>query len=267
MAKPYLVKVEYPTFNQLVFGDPDSGKTTYGATAQDHEAMANVLFANIEGGLMSIAHRGDIHAEDIHSTEALEKLAWRLANNEFPTVNTLVVDSLTELLVINLQEVVKAAIASGRNRVKNRARTIDDIWQEDYGKSTKQLARILKMLRDLPINVIFTAHLKRVFPKVAEGTDMTNIEPIALVPALNTALMMEVMRMVDFAWCLEKDTDEESETYGQRFAVTTSKGAYRCKTRGPRFLKAIGDVVLNPTLPELYDTFVRTAHRKKKRTR
>jgi hypothetical protein len=258
-SKPYRVTVQYPTFNQLVYGDPDAGKTTYCATAQDHPEMADCLIANIEGGLLSIAHRGDIHAEDIHSADELETLAWRIAQNEFPTVNTLAVDNITELQTLDLQQTVLEAIKGGRNRVKNRARTVDDVWQEDYLKSTNRLLRLFRMLRDLPINVIFTAHLKRVYPKVAEGTDMNTIDPVAIVPALSQKLMMSTMGMMDFVWCLEKDEN------GVPFAVTTSKGEYRCKTRGPRFLKAIGDVVENPTLPELYDTFVRTAHRKKRK--
>lgn len=261
--EPYLVTAEEPTFNALIYGEPGAGKTTFGASAQDHVQMKNVLFANIEGGMISIAHRGDIHAEDITSTPELERLAWRLATGEFPSVNTLVVDNITELQTLNLSEIVQEAIKSGRNRVKNRDRTVDDVWQEDYGKSTLQLARLFRFLRDLPINVIFTAHLKRVYPKVPEGTDLTKIDPVAIVPQLSQKLMSMVMGYMDFVWCLEEDTEE-----GGRFAVTVSRDQYKCKTRGPRFLRAIGDVVVNPSLPDLYDTFVRTAHRKpKKRTR
>lgn len=251
-----LVTADNPTFNLLVYGDPGAGKTTFAATAQDHPDMQNVLFANIEGGLVSIAHRGDIHKKTIKSTAKLEELAWDLAKGKWPSVNTLVVDNVTELQTLNLQEIVQAAINSGRNMVKNRERTIDDVWQEDYMKSTKQLSRLFRFLRDLPMHVVFTAHMKRVYPKVPEGTDLTKIQPIAVVPSLSAKLMESLMGYVDFVWCLEQDTDKESDDPTRRFAITTSKGEYRAKTRGPRFFDAIGDVIEDPKLPEIYDTFV-----------
>ncbi len=260
----YLVTPEHPTFNLLVFGDQGNGKTVLGASAQDHPKMANVLFANIEGGMLSLVHRNDIHAEDIKTTQDVWDLGWRLANNEYSTVNTLVVDNITELQTLNLQEVVTAAIQGGRNMVKNRSRTIDDLWQEDYKSSTSQLARLFRMLRDLPINVVFTAHAKRVYPKVPEGTDLTKVDPIAIVPNLTQKLMEHTMGYMDFVWCLE--IDEESETH-ERFLVTVTKGEYRCKTRGEKFYEAVGDIIKNPTLPDIYDTFVETAHRSTRRKR
>lgn len=254
-SEPYLVTADDPTFNLLLMGDPGSGKTTMACSAQDHNRMKNVLVANIEGGLLSVAHRGDIHAEDIRSTQDLWNLAWRLVQGEYGSVNTLVVDNITELQTLNLREIVEAAIKGGRNMVKNRERTVDDVWMEDYQKSTLQLGRLFQMLRDLPMNVIFTSHLKRVYPKVPEGTDLKNIDPIAVVPSLSQKLMTTVMGYMDFVWALE--VDEET---GNRFLVTSPKGVYKCKTRGPNFYAAIGDVVKNPSLPRLFNTFVRTAN-------
>jgi hypothetical protein len=254
--EPTLVTADNPTFNLLVYGDPGVGKTTFAASAQDHPEMANVLFGNIEGGLVSIAHRGDIHEVKIKSTKELETLAWRLAKGEWPTVHTVVIDNVSELQTLNLAEIVQAAINSGRNRVKNRERTIDDVWQEDWMKSTKQLGRLFRHFRDLPMNVVFTAHAKRVYPKVPEGTDLSRVDPIAIVPSISAKLMEALMGYVDFVWCLEQDTDLAPDDPARRFAITTSKGEYRAKTRGPRFFEAIGEVVENPNLPELYDLFV-----------
>jgi hypothetical protein len=95
---------------------------------------------------------------------------------------------------------------------------------------------------------------------VPDGTDHTKIEPDKVVPSLSQALMKATVGYMDFAWIMEVDDETQ-----QRFVVTVPKGKYFCKTRGPRFLKAIGDVVVNPKLPELYDTFIRTAHRKPKK--
>jgi hypothetical protein len=264
--KLYQVKATRPRLKMMVYADAGVGKTSLAATAQDHEAMKNVVFADIEKGTLSIAHRGDILRRPIQATSDLEALAWAIARGELPDIHTVVVDNITELQTINLQEIVQKAIAGGRNMVQNRQRTIDDVWQEDYLRSTLQLGRLIRFLRDLPINLIINAQLKRVYPKVPEGTDLTKIEPIAVVPSLSAKLMGAVMSYCDFVWCLEQETDEDDPNYGKRFAITVSKDIYKCKTRGPRFLKAVGEVIENPTLPEIYDTFIRTANQATKRS-
>jgi AAA domain-containing protein len=266
--EPSLVTVEDDLwFNLLIFGDPGVGKTTFASTAQDHPAMKNVLFANIEGGLVSIAHRGDIHKIDIKSTAQLESLAWDLVRGRWPTVHTVVIDNVTELQTLNLQELVQAGIKGGRNMVRNRERTIDDVWQEDYMKSTKQLGRLFRMFRDLPMHVVFTAHMKRVYPKVPDGTDLTKIQPIAQIPSLSAKLGEALMGYVDFVWCLEQDTDRAIDDPARRYAVTVSAGVYRCKTRGPLFQRAIGDVIEAPNLPDIFDTFVEVSTPKPKKKR
>ena len=100
--QPALVSAEDPTFNLLVYGDPGAGKTTFAAGAQDHPAMRNVLFANKEGGMLSVAHRGDIHEVPIRTTEELTALGWELANGAWDSVRTLVIDNATEVQTVNL---------------------------------------------------------------------------------------------------------------------------------------------------------------------
>jgi hypothetical protein len=254
---PYIVTAEHPTFNVMLVGDSGMGKTTMAASAQDHPEMADVLFGNVESGMLSIAHREDIHAVDIKSTPDVAKLVWSIANQEFPSVKTVVIDSVSEWQTINLAENVKEAILAGRNKAGGRDRTEDDAWQEDYLRCTKQIGRLVGYLRDLPVNVILTAHAKFVYPKNVPGAELGGVEPDRIVPALSQALMKTVMKSMDFVWTL--DVDPETQ---KRFLVTVPKGPYLCKTRGEPFLEAIGDVVENPSLPELYDTFVRTMHKK-----
>lgn len=268
---PELVTAEDFTFNLMVYGDAGVGKTMLSCSAQDHPSMANVLLGDIEGGTLSIAHRGDIHKVTLTSTDDCGQLAWDLAQGKYSSVRTFVLDNGTELQTKNLEEIVQAAISGGRNEIKDRVgrkvrdRTIDDIWQEDYGRSTVQLKRLFRFCRDLPINFILTAHAKRVYPKVPDGTDLKTVQPIAIMPSLTNKLMESTMGYMDFVWCMEQDADEESATYGQRFLITANRGEYRCKTRGPRFFKAIGDIIQDPNLPEIYDTFIRTSTTKPKR--
>lgn len=229
--------------------------------------MRKVAIADVEKGTLSVVHHSaNVRRRPVRSTADLEAIAWSFARGEQRQFQTVGIDNITEMQTINLRENVQSAIKSGRNMVKNRQRTVDDIWQEDYLKSTSQLTRIVSMFRDLPVNLIITAHLKRVYPNVPEGTDLSKLEPLSVVPSLSQKLMINIMGMMDFVWCLEQDTEEESETYGKRFMITVSKDIYKCKTRGPKFLKAVGEVITDPTLPEIYDTFVRTATATKKRS-
>src|SRR5690348_6819282 len=95
----YRVVPEAPRIKALIYGESGVGKTTLAATAQDHQNLAPILFANIEGGLLSVAHRKDVHAVDVGSTEQLYDLYRALRANEppFDAIATVIVDNITEL--------------------------------------------------------------------------------------------------------------------------------------------------------------------------
>lgn len=257
----YQVVPEAPRIKALIYSEPGGGKTTLAATAQDHPDMGPVLFANIEGGLISVSHRRDLHAVDIRSTAALYALYRKLAAKEAPydEIGTVVIDNITELQTLNLDEIVQGEVQSGKN--SNRE-SVDDIWQEDYGTSTVQLSRIFRWFKGLDINLILTAHAKFVYPPSGNRRQgvQTDVEPLAVLPMLTQKLMKTVMGMVDFCWYLQYDPEGD-----QRLMLTRPDGIYQAKTRGPRFAKAIGAVVTNPDMPTLYNTLVRAQGKKSSR--
>ena len=259
MPKSYIVTPTAPTFNVCLVGDPGSGKTSLAATAQDHPMMRNVMFLNVEGGLLSVAHRGDIRAVNIRSTGHLEETMIKLIqrDKEYKDVKTVVLDSATEAQTLNLEEIVAAEMDKPN---RNKKRTPDKIWQDDYGVSTTQLKRIFRRLKDMRRHMIFTTLAKYVYPKVPEGTDLTNIDPITVMPSLTAKLASSLMGYVDFVWFCYHDTEDD------KFKVLTKQNeAYFAKTRGPLFQHAIGDVfewdVARPEtgLPHAYDLFVKSA--------
>ena len=155
--------------NVLIYGDPGSGKTHLAGTAQDVPEMKNVFFFNIDGGLLTLAERGDISANDIHSTKELEQELHRIINcdPEYKGIQTVVIDNISELLTLALEE---EANRDFKNRVKrNKNYTVDEVYLEDYGTAGKRLARILRGFRDLPLNVIYIAHKK---DKLRKGTNV-----------------------------------------------------------------------------------------------
>lgn len=260
----YRVVPEAPRIKALIYSEPGGGKTTLAASAQDHPALGPVLFANIEGGLISVAHRQDLHAVDITSTAALYALYRKLANGELGDIGTVVLDNITELQTLNLDEIVQAGMTSGKAKDKSRD-SEDEIFQEDYGTSTIQLGRIFRWFKGLDINLIMTAHAKYVYPKSRNSRDGSNpdIDPTAVLPMLTQKLMKTVMGMVDYVWYMQYDPDTDS-----RMMLTRPDGVYQAKTRGPHFAAALGPVVTNPTMPELYDLLVKSeSNPKKKRSK
>src|SRR5690606_5953137 len=101
-----------------IYGPQGAGKTTFAAMAQDHPDMKDVLFLDCEGGLMSVVSRGDIHYERIRNTGQLEEIFWKVANGdpEYQRFKTFVIDSVTELQAVNLEEVVSEAVEKEKRR-------------------------------------------------------------------------------------------------------------------------------------------------------
>lgn len=262
MDTPYIVKPDRPLFNGVLFGDPGSGKTSLAATAQDHPAMADALILNFEGGTLSVAHRGDIRAIDIDSTNELEEVmvALRRRSKEFKGIRTVIIDSATEIQTQNLEEIVEREMNKPKGRGKRRENP-NEIYRGDYGESTTQLKRIFRNFRDMKRHVIFTALAKYVYPKVPDGTDMTNIDPIAVIPSLTSKLASSLMGYVDFVWYCYYDKDED--TYK---VMVKPHEAYFAKTRGPKFARALGDElkvdISKPKrtgMPFIYETWLRSS--------
>lgn len=248
-----------------IYGPQGAGKTTFAATAQDHPEMRDVLFLDCEGGLMSVASRGDIHYERIHSTRQLEEIFWKVANGdpEYRRFKTFVIDSVTELQAVNLEEVVSEAIEKEKRRRRQQDidRSIDEPHLRDYGKSTTQLRRILRWYKNLPVNIILTALPKYIYPPKLEGQQENDQQPIEVRPDVTDKLGNALMGLVDCVWYLytEDVRDEAGNVIGKaRFMLTQDYGPFRAKTRGQRFAQALGLVVKDPYLPDLYDLLLKT---------
>lgn len=248
-----------------IYGPQGAGKTTFAAMAQDHPDMKDVLFLDCEGGLMSVVSRGDIHYERIRSTGQLEEIFWKVANGdpEYQRFKTFVIDSVTELQAVNIEEVVSESIEKERRRRRQQDidRSIDEPHLKDYGKSTIRLRRILRWYKNLPVNIILTALPKYVYPPRKEGQQEDDRQPTEVRPDVTDKLGNALMGLVDCVWYLytEDIRDENGNVVGKgRFMLTQDYGPFRAKTRGQRFAQALGLVVKDPYLPDLYELLLRT---------
>ena len=231
----------------LLYADAGIGKTTLAATATQNKAMEKTLVVNIEGGMLSIADSGAMATDQIKDIPDVEELMWALSSRQkgFEHYNTVILDSGTELQTLDLENIA----AAGR---KKKPREMDEIHLEDYGKSTQRLKRIFRHFRDLPMNVIITALVKRIMPPMSSQSR----EPIKVLPQFTAKLGDSLAGYMDAVWYMYEED-------GVRKVLTQTEGPYYAKTRGHNFSEAIGQTIENPNLSDLYNILQKTEGAKK----
>lgn len=241
MTKPYKVEKTKPLIKALIYGKPGTGKTLLASTCMEHDDLKDVLFINVEGGLLTIADkeplavnigRNEDGTPNGNIVDDLEKVIWDLVakKGDYANIKTVVLDSASELQTIDLEDVVKEA-----------GKDVDERRIQDYGKDSARLKRIFRMLKDIRLNVIFTAIVR-----TTNAPDSTKL--IEVAPALTAKVAEALMGYVDFVWYMYKDDA------GVRYLLTQEKGPIRAKTRNKKFYDVISEKVTNPHMPTLYNT-------------
>lgn len=131
--------VVQPYANALVHAPSGDGKTRFVASAAP---LGPVLLANIEAGTLSIA--GDIASGAVKSVRIEEYGQFVKLMRELKTADhgfaTLAVDSGTELQKLYLEYI------GGKK---------DMPTLQDYGKLANETRKVLRFLRDLPMNLLY----------------------------------------------------------------------------------------------------------------
>ena len=239
----------------LVYGDPGVGKTVLAATAMAVPSLREVLFINVESGILSITDAEEIGVpelpdiKDFNSFKELEDIFLFLVTQPHG-YKTVVVDSLSELQKYNLDSIVGEKMGKASKSGQTRT-SPDDIWQEDYGESTQNMRRVVRRFRDLPMNVIFTCH-------AVTSQDESKKEVIR--PALTPKLCTSVEGYVDvvgYLYTKEVVTTDGEESLVRKLLVQPY-GKFHAKDRSPG--GRLGTVIEQPTMTEI----MRLIHNKEK---
>lgn len=225
-----------PYLNVLVYGDAGVGKTQLGGTANDHKATAPVLVLDVEGGAATLRKRPDVMVVRVKSIVDLMKIYAEvdkaIATNAEDAPKTVMVDSLTELQKLDMNDIMRALLG------QNPDRDPDVPSQREWGKSSNHMRQIIRKFRDLPCNVIFTALAKR------DQDD--NAGTVVTVPSLPGKLATEAPAFLDVVGYMF--TQIEDNKIERRMLCQPS----RTKLAKDR-LGVFGDVLRNPTIPVMWD--------------
>lgn len=230
--------VSRKSWNILLYSVPGVGKTTLAAGAAEVPELGPVLIIDLDRGLRSVEHVKNLSNTQISSAAELEEVLWALTEpkSEFGAFKTVVLDSVTELVAMDIEDVAEAAAKAGRRPDRDQVQLLDYKW---VGQRT---LRLLRHLRDIPQNVIFTAKATKILPANAEGQPIPGSKPSEIFPTMPKKVREELAGMVDVVGYLNLESN------GTRKLYTEAIGPILAKNRVAGFPAAID----NPTFAMLH---------------
>ncbi len=262
--KVHMVSPTIDPFTLLLYGKTGAGKTVIGASAQQHKALADVLFVNVDRGMSSVSDRTTLRAVTIENEDDIMAITRWFIGERHPdvkTIKTVVIDSLSALRDEALIDITNAEMLKGRRQDRF------DVQQKDWGRMTRLLVSFVTTLRNLGLNLILTAGVRS---DTSEGYEV-------LVPDLNPGLRSTVSHAVSNIWYA-------ADRAGSYRLLTLSRGGFQIKTRNAQFKTALEQYTrdngpegqedeaegwffantgsMHPTLPILYDLYINSQESK-----
>ena len=222
--------------NILLYGESGTTKTRTSGSAVLVPDMSPVLLIDFEGGTLSLAgDYQDVQVVRAKSWKAVDTLYGELYNkNPFRTI---VLDSLTETQKFCMSEVMREVVRA------NPDRDPDIASMREWGKSGEQVTRLIRALRDLPCNTIFTALHNE------EKNDAGRI--IKIRPGLPGQLKGTVSGYMDIvAYMYKKEVKQGPTSTNKILMLTQGTEVVLAKDRSGK-LPAVMEA---PTMQMIYDT-------------
>jgi len=239
----------------LISSEPGVGKTHLCGTIQDCPEMADVLICDLDGGSSTLLSRGDTAGVSARTIAEVEQVLWLIANRDKSVANikTVVLDGLSELSRKELADIAADAAKtnSKRDAASNELR--------DFMLAKNRMLRILRMARDLPVSVVLTTWVKKVYP-LKPGTLQadTTQPPTAIVPDVSESIRPTLSGLVDDSWTYVYD-----EKSNKRYLYTANLGPVSCKTRDVAVAAQmtteiegkVMPVLVDPTFPDIFSRY------------
>jgi phage nucleotide-binding protein len=221
-----------PYFNMIIYGESGVGKTWLAGSAAVVEEMSPVLIIDIEGGTLTLRNTfPQVERVRVKSYEDMAQVYQELATGT-TKYKTVVLDSLTEIQKFSMYTIMRDVLE------KDEDRDPDVPGMREWGKNIEQIRRLVRLFRDLPMNVIFTA-LAVIDKNPKSGLLMAR-------PSLSGKLSHEVAGFVDIVgYYYMKEVEGELA----RLLLTTKTETEVAKDRTGR----LDNVIVNPTMQILHD--------------
>lgn len=131
----------------LIAGEPGAGKTLFGSTWPD------VLYANAEGGLMSVADR-NVLTVDVEDSQTLLELI--VALRQEPAIREKIFGAPVHTVVVDTLDEVARLLQ--RERITEQKK--EAMAMQDWGWYGDQMRSLIRGFRNLDMHVIFNVHLR-----------------------------------------------------------------------------------------------------------
>ncbi len=224
--------------NLLVYGEPGVGKTVLAGTALDHADLRPVLYLDVEGGVKTLRKRQDLEVIQIRSmdearqiyNDLYDSVDWEAKDPTLP-YRTVVIDTLSELAKLDMRHLM---------RDTHNANPKQNLYvpsQREYLINGERVREIVRGYRDLPCNVLFCCH---------SGDARDNSNATIFFPQFTGKLRHEIAGFIDIVGYMYADI-EKGDT--ERYLQVTKTKRISAKDR----TNALGGLVVNPTLPEIWD--------------
>ena len=227
-----------PTINMLVYGKPGTGKTILAGSASMVPEMSPVLLLDVEGGTNSLRNTyPQVDTIRIMTWPDLLAVINSIADGDHE-YKTIIIDSLSEVQKLNMYYTM---VRAKRDPMEEKAN-----W-DDWGINLESMRNFIRITRDLPYHVIWTALLDE------EKDNKTG--RLLKNPYFTGKFKREISAVPDevlFYYMKEIYNEELDEEVTTRVLLTTATDEVTAKDRSG----ALPQVILSPTMEMLYKLMV-----------
>lgn len=242
------VKNVVTQLSAVIYGRPGSGKTTLACTFPKPALLVDCN----EKGTDSVRDVSGLDVLVAENWEDLDSVYWGLKKGRHK-YKTVIIDTMSQVQDMCIVDELGGSIEPGK--IGNWG----TMTKRNWGSVSTKLKTFISEMRDLPMNVVFTAH-ERVFME-DENEDETSLTPTVgprLMPSVASTLNGAVM-LIGMTFVQEKVTKVktrrrgvvEKRSIGYALRIGPSS-VYTTKIRKPKSVE-LPETIVDPTYRDIMD--------------